>query len=222
MILLLAIADKLFASHDYVACTGGSGLYINAFLYGLDTLPADQSVRNELITLLNDKGIQALQAELKEKDPVYAASADLNNPHRVIRALEVCRISGKAFSGFHKNAKTERPFDIIKIGLTAPRDYIYERINLRVDQMIASGLVEEARSLYPYRDFNSLNTVGYKELFDFFDDKITLSAAIDKIKQHTRNFAKRQLTWWKRETDIQWIDVTTDTERVWDLLKRDR
>ncbi|MCC6599068.1 MAG: tRNA (adenosine(37)-N6)-dimethylallyltransferase MiaA, partial [Crocinitomicaceae bacterium] len=155
----MKVIRDIFCSHQLLLCTGGSGLYIDALLYGLDDLPADTAVKQELIALLEHSGLEVLQQELKKCDPDYAEEVDIQNPHRVIRALEVCRVSGKTYSSLRKKSKTERPFDYIKVGLTAKRKFIYDRINRRVDDMFSDGLEEEARSLYPYRNLNPLNTV---------------------------------------------------------------
>ncbi len=201
------VIDTLFQSNDYVICCGGSMLYTDALLYGLDELPSDKTVRETLQKAYEQYGISYLQKALKEKDEVYHGRVDLNNPHRLIRALEVCLISGRTYSALRKRQTAERPFETIKIGLMADRTWLYDRINRRVDMMMLDGLEVEARILYPMRHLNALNTVGYKELFDYFDKKLTLQESVEKIKQHTRNFAKRQLTWWRRDSDIKPISV---------------
>jgi tRNA dimethylallyltransferase len=206
----LEVINHLFEKSDYVVCVGGSGLYINALLNGLDELPSDPSVKVELVVRLEEHGIGALQKELQMLDPEYFATVDQSNPHRLIRALEVCKITGRKFSEQRIKASVQRNFEIVKIGLRSDREWMYNRINQRVDAMMAEGLLEEAKSVFSKKDLNALQTVGYRELFDHFEGKLTLSEAIDKIKQHTRNFAKRQMTWWRREEDIHWIDADVE------------
>jgi tRNA dimethylallyltransferase len=204
----LAILDELFKTHDKVILAGGSGLYIKAICEGFDDLPvADVSVREKLNQQLEDEGIATLQEKLKQVDPDYYAEVDLNNPQRIIRALEVFETSGKAFSSYRNATINKRRFNIIKLALDMPREKLYERINLRVDIMVKQGLVEEAKSLLPHRELNALNTVGYSELFDHFDGKISLDEALLLIKQNTRRFAKRQLTWFRKGKDFIWFDA---------------
>jgi tRNA dimethylallyltransferase len=203
----LALLAELFKSHDKVILVGGSGLYIKALCEGFDDIPqADPEIREQLNLEFAQKGITALQEELKIADPVFYGQADLNNPQRVIRALEVFRSTGQPFSSFRKATVNVRPFSSIKIGLDLPREVLYNRINQRVDDMIKQGLVDEARSLLPYRHLNALNTVGYSELFDYFDGKTDLHSAIELIKQNTRHFAKRQLTWFRKDKEIKWLE----------------
>ncbi|AYL97099.1 tRNA (adenosine(37)-N6)-dimethylallyltransferase MiaA [Mucilaginibacter celer] len=204
----LVLLDELFKTYDKVILAGGSGLYIKAICEGFDELPvADAETRDKLNLELQEKGISALQQRLKEIDPDYYAEVDLNNPQRLIRALEVFETSGKPFSSFRNATINQRPFDIIKLALDMPREKLYERINLRVDIMVKQGLIEEVKSLLPYRHLNALNTVGYSEVFDYFDGKSTLEEAIAMIKQNTRRFAKRQLTWFRRDQDFIWFDA---------------
>jgi len=205
----LALLDELFKQHDKVILVGGSGLYIKAVCEGFDRLPAaDAAIRNRLNFELTEHGLTRLQERLKLADPVYHGSVDLNNPQRIIRALEVFEATGEPFSSYHRSLKNERPFKIIKIGLNWPRDILYARINQRVDMMVQQGLVDEARSLLPYRHLNALNTVGYTELFDYFDGKSDLDTAISLIKQNTRRFAKRQLTWFKKDKNMTWCEAS--------------
>lgn len=201
----LNICDGLFKKHDHVICCGGSMLYVDALIKGLDDLPADQEIRKSLIQKQKDEGLMALQKELQMLDPEYYAVVDLQNPHRLIRALEVCTISGEKYSSLRKSTHRERSFRVFPIGMTAQRNWLYSRINKRVDDMLSGGLEEEAREVYPFRHLNALNTVGYREMFEYFDGKISLKEATEKIKQHSRNFAKRQLTWWRRDETIQWF-----------------
>jgi tRNA dimethylallyltransferase len=203
----LRLLAELFQDHDKVIMAGGSGLFIKAVCEGFDDLPeADAGVRKRLNLTFNDHGLGALQEKLKISDPEYYSVVDLNNPQRIIRALEVFESTGKPFSSYRLNTKNYRPFRIIKLGLNWPREILYERINNRVDNMIKQGLIEEVRGLLPYRHLNALNTVGYSELFDYFDGKNTLPLTIERIKQNTRRFAKRQLTWFKKDKEIIWID----------------
>jgi len=202
----LALLDELFKTHDKVILAGGSGLYIRAVCEGFDELPdADPAIRERLNQELSEKGITFLQEKLKVADPEYYQQVDLNNPQRIIRALQVFESTGKPFSSFRKATVNKRPFNIVKFCVDLPREVLYERINRRVDIMVEQGLVEEVRSLLPYRQLNALNTVGYSELFDYFDGKTDLETAISLIKQNTRNFAKRQLTWFRKDKEMHWV-----------------
>lgn len=201
------LLKKLFEKHDTVVCCGGSMLYVDALVNGLDDLPGDKLIRLSLQNELAEQGLMHLQNRLKELDPVYYTQVDLHNPHRVMRAIEVCLATGNRYSDLRKRTFQERSFDVIKIGLTAERAWLYARINQRVDIMMKNGLLEEVIGVYTKRNLNALNTVGYKELFDYLDGNSTLEESIEKIKQHTRNFAKRQLTWWRRDDSIKWIEV---------------
>jgi tRNA dimethylallyltransferase len=216
----LALLDELFKTHDKVILVGGSGLYIKALCEGFDEIPqADAAIREKLNNELAKKGIIPLQEELKQADPAYYAQADINNPQRIIRALEVFRQTGMPFSSYRKATVNTRPFNILKIALNLPREVLYDRINQRVDIMVKDGLVNEVKSLAAYRNVNALNTVGYSEVFDYFDGKTDLPKATDLIKQNTRRFAKRQLTWFRKDQEIIWLapdDVTG--ERVEGLL----
>jgi len=203
----LTLINQLFKTHDQVIMAGGSGLYIKAICQGFDKLPdVDAAIREQLNKLYDEKGIDYLQDKLLKADPEYYQQVDLNNPQRIIRALEIYEGTGQPFSSFRKASYQQRPFNILKIGLTMPREELYHRINVRVDQMIADGLVEEVKQLLPYRQLNALNTVGYSEIFDYLDGKTDLPAAISLIKQNTRRFAKRQITWFKKEQDIHWVE----------------
>lgn len=201
----IELINKLFLNHDQVIMAGGSGLFINAVSHGFDQLPiATEEIRNYFNTILEEKGIKFLQDQLKEIDPVYYKEVDIYNPQRIIRALEVFECSGKTFSSLRTNIKKQRPFNIVKIGLNTDRNIVYERINLRVDQMIKDGLIKEVEGLKSFRHLNPLNTVGYSEIFDYLEGKSNREEAIEKIKQNTRRFAKRQLTWFKKSEDIKW------------------
>ena len=198
--------EVLFEKHDTVVAVGGSGLYIQALCSGMDALPeANEELRKELTTRLNNEGLAPLAEELRHLDPEYAATADMQNPSRVMRALEVCITSGRPYSEQRHGKTAERSFDIIKIGVDMPRDILYDRINRRVDMMVTDGLVEEARTMLPRRELNALQTVGYREMFDYFDGKITVDEAIELIKRNSRRYAKRQMTWFRRDTEIVWF-----------------
>jgi len=203
---VLELLDTLFQSFDNVIMTGGSGLYINAVCNGIDDLPTiDHELRTELLERLKNEGVESLRMQLKMIDPDYYRQADTKNPKRILKALEVTLQTGKPYSSFLTNPKKDRNFRILKIGLQRDRDELYERINLRVDQMIKEGLVEEARSFYKEKHLNSLNTVGYRELFDYFDGSISLEKAIELIKRNSRHYAKRQISWFGRDNEIQWF-----------------
>jgi len=207
----LLLLDELFKTHDQLIMVGGSGLFIQAVTQGFDNLPAaNPEIREKLNQEFAEKGIEHLQQKLKEADPDYYNKVDLNNPQRLIRALEVFQATGKSFSSYRKATVNTRPFESIKIVLDLPREELYDRINRRVDIMIEQGLVEEVRSLLPYRQLNALNTVGYSELFDYFDGKTDLPAAIDLIKQNTRRFAKRQLTWFRKDKEMKWLNAASE------------
>jgi tRNA dimethylallyltransferase len=198
--------DELFQSKEVVLMTGGSMLYIDAICKGIDDIPnVDQELRDSLHERYANEGIDNILAELKLLDPEYYDMVDKKNHKRIIHALEICLTSGKTFSSFRKETAKERPFDIIKIGLNLPREELYERINRRVDIMFEEGLMEEAKTYYPHRNLNSLNTVGYKELFEYFDGNWDLDFAKNMIKQNSRRYAKKQLTWFNRDKDINWF-----------------
>ena len=197
----------LFNKYDILFLTGGSGLYIDALCKGIDDLPETEiSVREELNRIHKTEGIEALQNKLLETDPEYYSQTDLNNPHRLIRALEVSIITGCKYSSFRKNISKDRDFITKKIGLLIDRAELYNRIKVRVDAMIKNGLVKEVEALLPYRNENALQTVGYKEIIDYLDHKISLVEAIEAIKQNTRNYAKRQMTWFRRDKEIHWFE----------------
>ena len=207
--------EDLFQQHEIAVMVGGSGLYIKAVTEGLDEFPkVDPEIRNNLNTHLEKDGIDWLQQKLFILDPEYYKTIDVQNPHRLIRALEICIQTGKPFSEFLNQEKTDRSFKTISIGLTADRELIYERINRRVDIMIENGLVKEARNLYAQRELNALNTVGYKELFKYFDGTWDLETAISEIKKNTRRFAKRQLTWFRKDDSIKWFNYNEDQEVI--------
>ena len=200
---------SLFKSHEVVVIVGGSGLYMDAVLYGLDTFPeVPIELREQLNARLQMQGIEALQMELKQLDPEYYARVDLENPHRVIRALEVSLTAGQPYSSFLGKEKRKRPFNYVLLGLEAERSIIYERINQRVDAMIQQGLLDEVKALLDHKNVNALNTVGYKELFPYFEGRLSLEEAIETIKRNTRRFAKRQLTWYRKNQEVTWFDHT--------------
>ena len=205
----LALIGRLFAEgHETLVVTGGSMLYIDALCYGLDDFPeVPLMLREHLMECLRDEGVEVLADQLRELDPVTCKEIDLSNGQRVIRALEVCLYTGKPFSSFKTRKFKERDFEIEKIGLQRPREELYARIDARVLKMMDEGLEEEARSLLPYRDLPALQTVGYRELFDCFDGKYNLDTAVRLIQRNTRHYAKRQLTWWRRDPSIRWIDA---------------
>ncbi len=216
---VLSLLEKLFQSSDKVILVGGSGLYIDAVCKGFDNLPeADQETRDQINTLLQTKGIEGLQELLKQLDPVYYENVDLNNPQRISRALEVCITTGKTYSGLRKGVKVKRNFNTIKIGLNTSRDMLYTRINARVDKMMENGLLNEVKSLTEYKHLNALQTVGYKELFSFLQAETDLQTAVDLIKQNTRRFAKRQLTWFRRDEEIKWFEPN-EGEKVLEYVK---
>jgi tRNA dimethylallyltransferase len=203
----IALLEKLFKKHSVVILVGGSGLYVDAITEGLDHFPeVDTSIRAQLNKKLASNGIHALQQQLKQLDPIYFQRVDIHNPHRLIRALEICMGTGKPYSSFLNKEKNSRPFTTIKLALNADREIIYNRINKRVDTMVAQGLIEEAKQLHKYKHLNALQTVGYKELFEYFEGNTSLEKALEEIKKNTRRFAKRQLTWLRKDTNIFWMD----------------
>ena len=199
--------DELHQTKDVVIMVGGSGMYIDAVLKGLDDLPSNPAVRAAFNEELEKFGLSSLQEKLKERDPEYFHKVDISNPHRVVRALEVIEVSGKKFSELRSGNLQELPFESIVFCLTAERDFLYDRINSRVDIMMDAGLFEEVKGLYEKRNLQSLNTVGYKEIFDALDGIYSIDFAIEKVKQHSRNYAKRQITWWKRDQTVSWIQA---------------
>lgn len=203
--------EELFKKYDKLVLTGGSGMYIDVVCNGIDTLPdVDNEIREKLNRIFKEKGILPLQEELMEKDPEYYSVVDKYNHIRLIRALEIIRQSGKTFSSLRTNTKQERPFGIRKFALQRDRKELIDRINLRVDIMINEGLINEARRVYPFKGLSALNTVGYKELFNYFDGKISLEQAIEDIKTNTRRYAKRQMTWFRKDKDIIWLDASKE------------
>ncbi len=209
----LEVINNLFIKNDVLVMVGGSGLYINAVLNGLDELPqTDINIRLALNERLKTEGIQSIQQDLSTFDPEYYQVVDQSNPQRLIRGLEFYLSTGKKLSSFRSNSKKERPFNVVKIGLNTAREELYAQINHRVDIMMENGLLQEVQQLIPFRDYNAMKTVGYSELFDYLDGNTTLEAAVDKIKQNTRRFAKRQLTWFRRDEEIAWFEPGQSTE----------
>ena len=203
---VIKLLKKLFQDHDHVILTGGSGLFIDAVCKGIDAMPdIEESTRNKVEQLYKDGGINAMQEEVKRLDPDYWAIVDQKNPRRLQRALEVCYQTGKTFTSFRTNTGVKREFNIVKYALFWEKQELYNRINKRVEIMLSQGLVDEARRLYPYRRRNALNTMGYKELFDYFDGKCSLEDAVEQIKLNTRHYAKRQMTWLRKDQDYQWV-----------------
>jgi len=203
----IALIEELFKKYDILLMTGGTGLYINAILYGIDDIPdVDLNIRENLIERFNKEGLKVLQEDLKEIDPKTFYNIDINNPKRVLKALEIYYTSGKHYSSFLTGKKKKRNFNTILIGLNENREKLYKKIDHRVDKMIEKGLIEEAQELYPFRNLNALNTVGYKELFEYFDNKINLQTAIEKIKFNTHKYARKQLIWLKKYKELQWFE----------------
>ncbi len=207
----LSCLEKLFAEHDWVIAVGGSGLYVRALCEGMDDLPqADPELREALSRRLETEGVDALAAELRTLDPAYYARVDRKNPARVMRALEVCLQTGRPYSEQRTGVRRPRPFGIVKVGVDLPREELYARIDRRVDRMVADGLEAEARALYPYRTLNALQTVGYREFFDYFDGRTSYEEAVSLIKRNSRRYAKRQLTWFRRDPEIRWFGPWDD------------
>lgn len=211
----IEIASKLFQAKDLIVMAGGTGLYIKAFLEGMDEIPAiDEALRNQLNALYETNGMEWLKDQLHQKDPLFAAEGEMQNPQRMLRALEVIETTGKSIISYQKGSKKKREFNVIKIGLDLPREELYNRINHRVDIMKQEGLFEEVKSLQPLQHLNALQTVGYRELFDHFNGQASLEQAISKIKQNTRHYAKRQLTWFKRDESMKWFHPNAIDEMI--------
>lgn len=215
----LHAVEKIFEHNDTAVMCGGTGLYIKAFCEGLDEIPeTDEEVKKAIAENFAEHGIQWLQKNIQSEDPLFWQKGENKNPHRIIRALEVIRTSGKSILSYQQKTKKERAFKIIKIGLDVPRDILYTRINNRVGEMQQQGLEEEARELFRYRELNALQTVGYRELFDHFENKISREKAFDLIRQNTRHYAKRQMTWFKKDPEIKWINALAKQDEVKDML----
>ncbi|MFC0604515.1 tRNA (adenosine(37)-N6)-dimethylallyltransferase MiaA [Winogradskyella pulchriflava] len=217
----IAKITELHRTHNTVIMVGGSGLYVKAVTKGLDNFPeVESSIRTELNKKLETEGLKTLQEQLKLMDPIAYRTIAIDNPQRLIRALEICIGTNKPYSSFLTNPEKKRSFNTVTIGLDADRTIIYDRINQRVDIMVNDGLIEEAKRLFPYKDLNALNTVGYKELFNYFEGKWTLEFAISEIKKNTRRFAKRQLTWFRKDDTIKWFDFNTDIKNIITYLEK--
>ena len=215
----LNIIQNEFLSHPCALMSGGSMMYIDAVCNGIDDIPTvDDQTRAWMKRRLAEEGLPALVQELKELDPDHYSIVDKQNPRRVVHALEICHMTGKTYTSFRTNSKKERPFRILKIGLNRPREELYDRINRRVDQMMADGWLDEARSVYPLRHLNALNTVGYKELFLYFDGTWPLEEAVERIKGNTRRYMRKQLTWFKRDPEIHWF-TPDETDEIVALVK---
>lgn len=205
---VMRLLQEQFQTHDYAVMTGGSMMYIDAVCNGIDDIPTiDDDTRMLLRQRLHDEGVEPLLAELRLLDPDYYATADLKNTKRIVHALEVCYMTGRPFSSFRTGIRKQRPFRIVKVGLRRDRQVLFDRINRRVDQMMEQGLMEEVRGLYPQRHLNSLNTVGYKELFKVLDGEWELPFAVERMKKNTRVYAKKQMTWFKNDPEMNWIDL---------------
>ena len=216
----IILLQQLFEKHNVVVMVGGSGLYVKAVIKGLDTFPeVEGSVREYLNEQYQKQGITFLQKELKVLDPIQYQQMDIYNPQRMIRALEVCIVAGKPYSSFLNKKATTRDFQTIQIGLTADRAIVYNRIEERVEVMLEKGLLIEAQEMFRYRKLNALQTVGYRELFDFLDGKMSLAIAVEEIKKNTRRFAKRQYTWFNKDENIQWFDYEIAVEEIITALK---
>ena len=211
---VLECLEQQFKTKDCALLSGGSMMYIDAVCDGIDDIPTiDDETRTLMKQRLADEGLEALAEELRRLDPEYYEIVDRQNPRRVVHALEICVMTGKTYTSFRKREKRQRPFQIVKIGLNRPREELYHRINQRVDQMMADGLLEEARSLYPLRHLNALNTVGYKELFDYLEGRWPLEEAVERIKGNTRRYARKQLTWYKKDERMKWFHPQ-ETEQI--------
>lgn len=215
----MQLIQNELSAYPQLILVGGSGLFIDALCIGLDPIPTDADLQLKLRSELDEKGLESLLAELQEKDPVFFDRVDKQNPVRILRALEVIRLTGSPFSGWRKNEGSARPFEVIRFVINHPREVLYDRINRRVELMIETGLIEEVRSVENVRQLTALQTVGYKEVFDYFDGKYTLDVCIDKIKQHTRNYAKRQLTWFRKHPGTIWLEAKDTDEMCTEIVQ---
>ena len=214
----IKLLDEYFKTHDYAVMCGGSGLYIDAVCNGIDLMPdPDPVIRQEVIDLYNEKGIEALRFELQRIDPEYYAQVDLKNPQRIMRGIEMTRQTDKPFSQFRTNTRQERPFETIKILINTDRNILYDRINRRVDIMLEHGLVEEARNLLKYKGMTALRTIGYLELFDYFDGKTSLEEAVELIKRNSRRYARRQITWFHKNND--YIECEPNENKIINIIE---
>ena len=215
-------AAEIFQLHDQLIVTGGTGLYMKAFISGFDQMPViPAEIRESVRAIFQAEGLVGLKVKLESEDPLFAASADMSNPQRMMRALEFVRTAGTSIRNYQHDKRNERPFKIISIGLELPRKELYDRINERVDKMMESGLLEEVKELLPYKQLNALQTVGYRELFDYLEGTINLEKAVEKIKQNSRHYAKRQLTWFKADASIRWFHPD-DTDSILTFIHTNR
>lgn len=218
---VLQLLNRLFQESDYALLCGGSMMYIDAVCQGIDDIPTiDEVTRSRLKRRLAEEGLERLCEELRQLDPDYYAIVDRQNPRRVVHALEICTMTGRTYTSFRNRSRRERPFKIIKIGLNRQRDELYRRINRRVDEMMADGLLNEVKALQPYRSENALNTVGYKELFDYLDGRWSLQEAVERIKGNTRRYARKQITWFKRDETLRWFHPD-DKEEIIHYINHD-
>jgi tRNA dimethylallyltransferase len=216
---VMDLLEEKFNQLDTMLMVGGSGMYVDAVCRGIDDLPEiDQEIRAKLEEKFQKEGIESLRFELKKLDPEYYDVVDLRNPKRILKGLEICLMTGKTYTSFRKSIKKERDFDTLKIGLTMDREKLYERIEKRVDRMLEQGLVEEAKEFYSFKQLNALNTVGYKELFAHFDGEYDLAKAVELIKRNSRRYAKRQLSWFKRDAEITWFE-SVEKIKIWEFIK---
>lgn len=212
--------ERLFNQNNELLLVGGSMLYIDAVCKGIDVMPdADPEIRESLKNKLQNEGIESLRLQLKKLDPDYYAKVDLKNPNRIIHALEICLMTGKTFTSFRTNPKKKRPFTLLKMGLNCDRKILHKRINKRVDLMVEAGLEEEARKVYPFKHLNALNTVGYREWFAYFNGEITRENAIELIKRNSRRYARKQITWFSRDEEINWFDPH-EIEKIIEFAER--
>ena len=217
---VMALLPQLFATSDLALMSGGSMMYIDAVCNGIDDIPTvDEVTRTTLKRRLAEEGLESLCEELKRLDPEHYEIVDKQNPRRVVHALEICLMTGQTYTSFRKHERKQRPFRILKIGLNRPREELYERINARVDQMMADGLLDEARSLYPHREQNALNTVGYKEMFAYLDGTWTLDEAVERLKGNTRRYARKQLTWFKKDPLVEWFHPSEE-EKILNYIEQ--
>lgn len=209
------ILNNIFNKNKFAIMVGGSGMYIDAVCYGIDEMPdIDEQLRKDLLIKYEEIGLEGIRLELKKLDPEHYNKVDLKNHKRILRALEICYQTGETYTSYHTNKRKQRNFNILKIGLFMNREELYKRIDLRVDLMIKNGLIDEAKQYHKYKKLNALNTVGYKELFEYFDNKISLDEAIRLIKRNSRHYAKRQITWFKRYDDINWFDKNNEKDII--------
>lgn len=217
---VLELLGQLFLTHHLALMTGGSMMYIDAVCNGIDDIPTiDERTRCLVKERLADEGLEKLCEELRQLDPEYYEIVDRQNPRRVVHALEICIMTGKTYTSFRKREQKRRPFNILKIGVNLPREELYERINQRVDKMMADGLLEEAKSLFPKKSLNALNTVGYKELFAYMKGRWSLEEAVERIKGNTRRYARKQLTWFKKDQQIHWF-LPEETDKIIDFISQ--